>query len=86
LEKNSKFTVKVLSGEMDSARKTSAVSSSTPQTSKGADLLLGLMERADGLDSRGTPIAGYKAMPLPVYVNDDPVESCHCRKSRCLKL
>ena len=70
---------------MDSTRKSTA-SSSTPQTAKGADLLLGLMERDDGLDNAGTPVVGYKVMPLTVFGNDDPIENCHCRKSRCLKL
>jgi len=84
--KNNSFSKKSTFGfGMDSARK-AAASSSTPQTSKGADLLLGLMERSDGLDTRGTPVAEFKTIPLQVYADADPVESCHCRKSRCLKL
>jgi len=69
---------------MDSTRKSTA-SSSTPQTAKGADLLLGLMERSDGLGSPA-PVVEFKAMPINVFANDDPVDNCHCRKSRCLKL
>jgi hypothetical protein len=70
---------------MDNTRK-AIVSSSTPQTSKGADLLIGLMERNDELTGSVTPLAEFKPISLPVYASEEPSDNCHCRKSRCLKL
>jgi hypothetical protein len=61
-------------------------SGSTPQSSKLANLLMGLKESEDDFVNGNTPEAPMPIGMIPLKAQEELIEACNCRKSRCLKL